>query len=125
MTGPSVADGPEDSVDPICLGTAMLVGPDEELGGIDGYATFVDALAETRAAAVGVLKGGTRRTRDRRVVIQRYRERGLVLRELFDASEMGAIEEVEFPWSVRGSLMAGAFELWTGAIERRRRRLAG
>jgi DNA end-binding protein Ku len=108
---------PEDSVAPIYFGKAMLVAPDEAHG-IDAYSTFVDALEATKTAAVGLLYT---RTRDQLVHLQRYRERGLLLRELFYASEMRPLDEVELPLSVRSSLPPGAFELWTDAIERRRK----
>jgi DNA end-binding protein Ku len=108
---------PEGSVDPLYMGKATLVGPNEEHG-IDGYGTLVDALAETRTEAVGV---HYQRTRDQLVLLQRYGARGLLLRELFHANEMRDIGEVEFPLSVRASQPAGTFELWTDAVERRRR----
>jgi non-homologous end joining protein Ku len=95
----------------------MLVGPDEEQG-IDAYATLVDALEETGTAAIGRLYA---RTRDQLVVLERHGARGLLLRELFCASEMKAIDEVEMPLSVRGSMLPGAFEMWTRAIEARRK----
>jgi DNA end-binding protein Ku len=108
---------PEASIDPIYLGKAMLVGPNEDHG-IDAYSTFVDALAETRTAAVGMHYG---RTRDQLVVIERYRTRGLLLRELFYESELKAIDEIELPLTVRASLPPGAFELWTAEVERCRK----
>ena len=69
---------PAGSVDPIYLGKAMFVGPQE--GTVDGYAALVDALEETRTSAVGVLYSEA--ARDQLVLIERYRERGLLMREL-------------------------------------------
>jgi DNA end-binding protein Ku len=108
---------PAGSVPTIAQSKAMLVGPDEQRG-IDAYATLVDALEETRTAAIGRLYT---RTRDQLVLLERYGDRGLLLRELFYASEMKPIDEVELPLSVRASMLPGAFEMWTRAIEARRK----
>jgi DNA end-binding protein Ku len=88
---------PEDSVDPIYLGKTMFVGPDLDHGH-DTYAHFVDALAVTRSAAVGMRYMPTR---DQLVLILRYRERGLLLREIFYDDEVAALDPIELPLSGR------------------------
>jgi DNA end-binding protein Ku len=96
---------PENSLDPVWLGKTTFVGPDQDRG-IDGYIALVDALTAARATAV--CRYSTR-SRDQLVVIQRYGERGLLMREVFYADELRPLEEIELPRSVPNPLMAEAF----------------
>jgi DNA end-binding protein Ku len=88
---------PEDAVDPVYLGKTMFVAPNLDHGH-DTYAHFVDALTATRSAAVGMHYSATR---DQLVLILRYRERGLLLREIFYNDELAALDEIELPMSAR------------------------
>lgn len=108
---------PEETVDPIYLGKAMFVGPNEDYG-VDAYSTFVDALAETGLVAIGT---HYLRARDQLVLVQRYRQRGLLLRELFYESELRPLHEIELPLSVGGSVSDDGYVMWADALERLRR----
>jgi DNA end-binding protein Ku len=107
---------PHGSVDPIYLGKAMLLGPEDKHE--SGYAAIVDALEDTGTAAIGLLYV---QKRDQLVLIQRYGERGLLLHELFHAEEVRPVHEVKLPASDRDSLVSGASKLWTDVIEQRRK----
>ena len=102
---------PAGSVDPIYLGKAMFVGPQE--GTVDGYAALVNALEETRTSAVGVLYSEA--ARDQLVLIERYRERGLLMRELFYANELRSLDKIELPVSAPAKL-PGAAKQWTDTV---------
>ena len=105
---------PEDAVDPIYLGKTMFVGPDLDQGH-DPYANFVDALAVTRSAAVGM---HYMPTHDQLVLIRRYRERGLLLREIFYDDEVAVLDEIELPLSDRDANVPHiGFESCLAAIE--------
>jgi len=106
---------PEGTVDPIYLGKTMLLGKHQEH---DLYGTFVDALARTRTSAVCMHYTPTR---DQLVLISRYRERQLLLRELYYAGEIRALDELEFPATDPMPTVPEAAELWVREIERCRK----
>ena len=106
---------PEGTVDPVYFGKTMLLGKHEEH---DLYATFVDALAQTRTSAVCMYYTPTR---DQLVLVSRYRERQLLLRELFYASEIRALDDLEFPRADARPTVPEVTGLWVREIERCRK----
>jgi DNA end-binding protein Ku len=107
---------PEGSVAPTYFGKTLFLGPDDGERGGDPYSTLVDVLEETRTCAIGMHFGSRR---DQLMLIERFGARGLLMRELFYATEMRPIEEIRLPTTMRNavSVSAGIFDVWKSAVQ--------